>query len=596
MRYKRTINLKRLCVFVIVALSMQMALTGCNENIEERMENYPDQTNPDYHKGKVLWVIIDGASGTAVKQANNNRRTNNLREMLQHSIYTFDGLAELGDTVLDNSKGWKNLMTGTSDASVQREETSVLKHVKDLGRSTALYASDNDFYNLFSSDADTKYLDVDGQTTAKLVSSLGAEEVPDFTVIEYNGVRKAGEEHGYFDEANQYATNEVLDAISKVDGYVGTLLEALRKRPQYEAERWLVVVTSNYGGLMDNTGQTNYDKKDRNVFSMIYNDRFSAKLLQRPSSSDAMLYSYFTPAYSGTGKTESAVVNDPTLFDFKFDKEETDTNKITNYTVQFMFYCQQNYSGHTFLSKALRASPGSDEGWIIQGESNRFMSILAGSKQWSAQKSTSNIRDKKWHVLTFVFDFRKRIFAMFKDGALETYGYKKHTVDRNLSTDSLAALTIGKIFGSKTAKCEFYITNLQIYNVALPDDFIAKNYSQTYIDELGPKYKYWDNLIGYWPCDREDDYMKKVLYDYSKYGTIFGGENAGRSDMKLKNATWISGSSAEDNVAPHIDATYYQKVLQTVDLAYQSFQWLGLQIDSSWLWEGIARPLPYNND
>ena len=57
------------------------------------------------------------------------------------------------------------------------------------------------------------------------------------------------------------------------------------------------------------------------------------------------------------------------------------------------------------------------------------------------------------------------------------------------------------------------MTNVQVYDVALPADFIAENYKLSGLDELGKDYPYWDNLIGYWPCDREEDYEGEVLPD-----------------------------------------------------------------------------------
>ena len=63
-------------------------------------------------------------------------------------------------------------------------------------------------------------------------------------------------------------------------------------------------------------------------------------------------------------------------------------------------------------------------------------------------------------------------------------------------------LTIGKIENSPNeSNAGFCVTNLQFYDVALPEEFIEKNHGVTKLEEV--KNEYWDHLIGYWPCDRE---------------------------------------------------------------------------------------------
>lgn len=584
-----------------MAVLLVCTLSSCNETLESVLAEYPNQTNSGYQRGKVLWIVIDGASGTAVKQANNSRRTNNIRKMLANSVYTFDGLADTKSKSVDNVKGWRNLMTGVTDDNVQNDAPTVFALAKRAGYTTALYSPSDDTYNIYGKDADKATLTTDDKTTVSgLVNELKNDSVADYTVIELNGVILAGDRNGYFDEAGQDATEYVINALSVIDTYIGEVKTALEARPQYFNERWMVVVTSNYGGLSENKGDTEYEKRDRNVFSMIYNTRFNAELLQGPAAGDALQYDYYTLAYSGSGRTESASVNDPSLFDFTYDTAETDSAKMPGYTVQFMYkdnYKYQNKS-HSLVSKARRANPGdrNKDGWSVQCIYKGFRLKYDGltASPFSTEGSGS-LQDGRWHVITVVFDYRNALLKMFKDGQLEMSKGKPLTLNRDVSTGGTAPLTIGKLLGSNTGTGLFHITNLQIYDVALPDDFIAENYNQAYIDLLGSSYEYWDNLIGYWPCDREEEYNGKVLHDYSKYGSVQGGVNSGRSDMTINTPVWISGSSSDKNVKPYIEASYYQKVLNTVDLSCQTFQWLGIQIDKDWHWEGIARALPYDN-
>lgn len=58
------------------------------------------------------------------------------------------------------------------------------------------------------------------------------------------------------------------------------------------------------------------------------------------------------------------------------------------------------------------------------------------------------------------------------------------------------------------------MTNLQFYDVALPEEFIEKNHGVTKLEEV--KNEYWDHLIGYWPCDREEDLENPILKNVSQ--------------------------------------------------------------------------------
>ena len=123
-----------------------------------------------------------------------------------------------------------------------------------------------------------------------------------------------------------------------------------------------------------------------------------------------------------------------------------------------------------------------------------------------------------------------------------------------------------------------------------------KNYNIAGLDELGESYPYWDHLIGYWPCDREEDYRSDIIPDYSQYGSIYGGINSGRSDMKVSSrAEWTSGTVVDDNIKPPFANSYYQTSINLVDIPYQTFQWLGFTVPDAWGWTGIARTLPYED-
>ena len=82
-------------------------------------------------------------------------------------------------------------------------------------------------------------------------------------------------------------------------------------------------------------------------------------------------------------------------------------------------------------------------------------------------------------------------------------------------------MRIGHTFSpDRPSQANLYINDLQFYNVALPADIIAEYHCTTKLDLLGELYPYWNNLVGYYPNDREDDIGLSYLEDYSKYTSI----------------------------------------------------------------------------
>lgn len=589
--------MKKIMQKMVAALlaGVSVIITSCNSNVENLLTgNYPEVKKETVPQKHVLWIVVDGANGKAIRQAINQGKAENIRGMLNHAVYSLDGLGSRNDEVLTASQGWSQLMKGTSRQSMTQD---VIQIVSSMGKNVALYASTNYVYETYGEQATTKVLNDDEGITDQAIKDLSGDAPGNFSIVELSGVEKAGLSQGWFEEGDNYATNAVINAIGKVDQLMGRLLTAVEGRNGYAAENWLIIITSNYGGSNDNKESNIYDRLDRKTFSLMYNRNIEPELLNRPSANEVLKYEYYTPRYNGKGDTDHASVNDASLFNFDYDAAETDTNKVTNYTVQFMYReldPLKRGRGVMLVSKSLQAEPRSGQGWAFRRRQSYHYCRYNGTTVYSTEKSNAVCNDGLWHVYTIVFDFRKQVFAIYKDGQLNMYGNKTKTLKATLSTADQVPLTIGKIYGSSSdANTPFYVTNLQVYDVALPQEWIEQNYKMTYLDEKGESFKYWNNLIGYWPGDREDEYKTGILHDYSKYGSKFGGINAGRSDMTITNPTWDSGSDASENVSPRIETSYYQKVINTIDLPLQTLQWLGISIDESWHLEGLGRAFVY---
>lgn len=74
-------------------------------------------------------------------------------------------------------------------------------------------------------------------------ASLLASEDPTAMFVYFHQVDAAGHAIGYGPEIPEY-----ISAIGTVDSLIGRLLAALRARPSYAREDWLVLVTTDHGG------------------------------------------------------------------------------------------------------------------------------------------------------------------------------------------------------------------------------------------------------------------------------------------------------------------------------------------------------------
>ena len=101
-----------------VFCGMGATLCACNDDLVDGLRtDYPNEDFA-YHKKHVLWIVVDGASGTAVREANNDRKVMTLKGMMEKALYTFDGLADTrSDTLVGSRLGWDNLLTGMLERS-----------------------------------------------------------------------------------------------------------------------------------------------------------------------------------------------------------------------------------------------------------------------------------------------------------------------------------------------------------------------------------------------------------------------------------------------------------------------------------------------
>lgn len=233
--------------------------------------------------GRVLFIGIDGCRFDALEKA----RTPNLDRLRAAGCYS-DRTQILGtryrksDTV--SGPGWSSLLTGVwADKhgvdTNKFENPQYEKYPHFFSRVKQKYprsitisaAAWPPISQQITTAADLNaspgeqgdYLPGDYEV-ARLTSSALRRGDPTALFAYFGQVDVNGHNHGFSPEVSEYIT-----AIERVDGLVGAVLKALEARPNYAAENWLVLVSSDHGGFGKGHGNGHSNPEILHSFTIV---------------------------------------------------------------------------------------------------------------------------------------------------------------------------------------------------------------------------------------------------------------------------------------------------------------------------------------
>ena len=212
---------------------------------------------------KLLFIGIDGCRPDALTQA----QTPNIDGLINGGIYINDALCSIDGQPTVSGPGWSTMITGVwfdkhgvSDNSfsgsnfdeyppfnVLMEESSQEYHTASFIMwtpiHTQIFGSTMDYNELHST--------YDGSVAQGAADYMSTPNL-DVLFLDFDDVDIAGHSYGYSPEANQY-----INAIENVDEYIGWVIDAMENRPTFQNEDWLVMITSDHGGIdYSHGGQT----------------------------------------------------------------------------------------------------------------------------------------------------------------------------------------------------------------------------------------------------------------------------------------------------------------------------------------------------
>ncbi|NSL87573.1 DUF4983 domain-containing protein [Chitinophaga sp. Mgbs1] len=509
-------------------------------------------------KSKVLLIVVDGLKGSEMRRVS----LPVISGMLPHSAYSFDAVT---DSVSTDGAGWAAIMTATgnnkhtiTDSSLTAKTQSGARYVsflallKRAGRSLHSVAVSGwpQLHKTLLADAGVKILTKDDDATVRdsAVNRLKKDN-PDLLIVHFNGVNKAGISKGFDAEVPEYAS-----AMTNADAYIGSIMDALKSRPDYANENWLTIVQSTHGGFQQSYGGGS--EFERNGFSLYYNPDLKENRANYPQ-----MIRYAVHMYEQGASAVNAVLTDNSAYNFGASGNYTIEAKVRTYTGGFT----SNYPA--FLSK--RASfDGYVPGWCFFLEGSYWQINFGSPLLRAVQCKGADINDGKWHHLSAVISMDtdgKRWVTTYTDGVRNNRKDISALGDINTTNP----LTMGFIPGSIAKPMDMYMNDVRIWNDSLPAGVIAQ-YSCT--NEITDSHPYYRQLSGYWPCQEKTGTTLKNMAPGAT-GKNFSLKNTTTWDYL--NYTLPCQANEGTAVVPH-----------TKDVFAQIAYWLNVQLNSEWETEG----------
>jgi hypothetical protein len=552
----QTKNFYLISVFAgIIALSL---LTACTKylNPSPYFENYAAGVDTQTVR-KVLLITIDGAVGSAVDSI----MPPVIASLLPHSKYTWNGLSEANT---QDAPTWASIATGVRGQKHLIQDSSFLAVTTSPSQAPPFYPTF--FYRIHQNNPATQTISItswaalnnnlliDADTRITPSSDLGVRDSAishlkkdnaAFYSVDFRDVLTAGKNNAFT------AANTVYkQAILQTDTYIGQLLDSLKTRKNYVHEQWLVIITTNHGGLPGGGGYGGNSLQERDIFALFYSPTVAPLELHGTYFNSVDFYG--TTTSIPVGVTASA--NDSAAGIYGLGSG-------ASMTVEMKVKMNPTASGSYWFGNWNQVF-GKSKWGIYRNRGTTMSAYITDSSGHGIQLDVANACiDNFWHSFIVVMTMNKVnhscTIKAYMDGALS-----KTNNDVGSSGTMPADITPLNLGGTGY---DFNITDIRIYNKALSDGDIANDAISASTSSGDVNYS---NLIGYWPA--QDG------------GGIFHNQIQGNPDFILTGPYQYNVSN---NTLP-LKASNADILVENVTIAPEIFYWLGIPVQSSWGLDG----------
>lgn len=555
MNYK---SKNRALIMSMVLVLMSVVFNACRkyENPPQVFEEYGDNMQGKSER-KVLIINIDGAVGSEVMKVN----PTNIAALIKNGKFSFSALT---DAVSSDAGSLASMLTGVASAkhAIIDDNYTAVKNPDNTDEEHGAITNYPTFFsrlldvrpdfkavtittdaalNKYLIHADHRILAADDAMVKDSAVNILQANNAKIVFADFRDVKVVGNSVGFSADVPAYKA-----VIEKVDGYIGELTAALKKRKNYAAEDWLILVTTNRGGNEISPKQgfivcSNPNLKQEEVKKIGFNTmRFNAPT------------------------TTAVIRNDKGLYDPGTSKD---------FTVQLQAKFNNNAYWPGFFSKSTDVHAHANTGWTMIFNGGNWEVVLGGKDNGGSSVSLGGpqVAGGKWHTLTLTVKTvgATRTATMYTDGVKNVS--KDITGTKNLSTTEPFKLGYRNQDNGGT-QLDFNAGDVSYFNVALDDATVMANINLKDITKH-PKYA---NLIGFWPFD---DGAGAVVSNIAPVGLNFLMTGSGKweslgNDIPVSRTPMMipDGATSVVSIGP--------------DIAALTFYWLKVPIKSDWSLDG----------
>lgn len=500
--------------------------------------------------GRVLMIGIDGVRSDALQVA----VTPNLDGLMEGGLFSPDAL---NDDITISGPGWSAIHCGVRSGKHNVVDNSFggqnyLQYPGWLARVESAHPE----WNTLSV---SQWSPINGQivgNSADVVINPSSASQAAAAVID---ALETGDPHAIFvhlddpdyaGHANGFSpfVFPYLDAIEAMDVQVGLMMDALQARPGFLNEDWLVLVTTDHGGIGTTHGGNSME--ERRVFVIASGESFAPQLIQRDTlmvlgEAENCLGEVASLFFNGNAQ---AVV--PASPDFFVGADQ-----------DFTIECRVKTSQAADVSMVGNKdwNSGLNPGWVFSFTypSGPGWRVNAGDGSNRVDLDGPPIADGQWHTLSCSFD-RDGMMRMYTDGAWNS----------EASMADLGDLDVGGLFFGADALggygMEGAVAEVRFWDAVLAPEVLADWHCMP----LSMDHPNAEALRGHW---RMDEGAGTTLTDASGQG----------HDATQSGAVW-----QEDDATVVWD---YSATPRLVDVPVMALAHLCIPLEPEWNLDG--RPL-----
>ncbi|QTE23686.1 alkaline phosphatase family protein [Polaribacter cellanae] len=538
-----TFKFDKFCLSII--LLFPLLFNSCSNSSQEK-ESLP--TNKIVNK--VLLIGIDGCRPDAMMEA----KTPNLDALMENGTYSLDARCLY---TTSSGPGWTSMLSGVwqnkhgvvnnsykgaqfskyphffkyiKEASPKSRTVSIVEW-KPINKNMASLAAD--VFTNANSDADVKN---------KVANEL-LNNNPTALFVQLSNVDITGHRTGFSPQNPNY-----INAIETVDTQIGGMLDALKARKTYNNENWLILVSTDHGGLGTTHGGPS--EEERTIFVIASGDNIPNKEIKKTTSQVTI------PPVSNCLNSK---------YELKFDNTVVKISNNDNFNFgenqDFSIECRIRSKSPQDVSVLAKKnwSSGVQPGYIFSFKPNtNSFKVNVGDGANRIDVEAGEITDNQWHTVSATFD-RDGLLKVYIDGVLKnstsmaTIGNINNNLPFTMGAD-----------GNLNYYYNGYLSEVRVFRSILSDTDI-NNWKCKVLDNSHPKYT---NLLGHWKLTKGT-------------GTTLNDFSSNKHNGIITNGVWNNARTSTVETVSNFNNTP-----RTVDVAVTALNHLCIPIKSSWNLEG----------